>query len=83
MGKWDQFVLAMYWSFATMTTVAYGDITPLNPLEIFVAQLAMIGAVFFFAFNVQIMFEVVEEYRETQKKFQKYLIIVNRFMRDK
>jgi len=45
-------LLAMYWSFATMTTVAYGDITPMNPIEIVVAQFAMIGAVFFFAFNI-------------------------------
>jgi Ion channel len=52
MSKWDQFMLAMYWSFATMTTVAYGDITPMNPIEIQVAQVAMIFAVFFFAFNI-------------------------------
>ena len=48
-----------------MTTVAYGDITPLNPLEILVASFCMMGAIFVFAFNVQTIFEVVDEYRET------------------
>lgn len=28
-----QYEYTMYWSLATMTTIAYGDITPLNPLE--------------------------------------------------
>jgi hypothetical protein len=46
-----------------MTTVAYGDITPMNPLEIVVAEAAMIGAVFLFAFNIQGVFEVIDEYR--------------------
>lgn len=27
-----QYEYAMYWSLATMTTIAYGDITPLNPM---------------------------------------------------
>lgn len=28
-----QYEYTMYWSLATMTTIAYGDITPLNPME--------------------------------------------------
>ena len=28
-----QYEYSMYWSLATMTTIAYGDITPLNPME--------------------------------------------------
>ena len=71
-SRWDQYVCSIYWSFATLTTVAYGDITPMNPFEIQVSQIAMIGAVFVFAFNVQIVFDIVDEYRETQLKFQKY-----------
>ena len=50
--KNTQYFLSIYWSFATMTTVAYGDITPMNPIEIVVSELAMIGAVFLFAFNI-------------------------------
>lgn len=42
-----------------MTTAAYGDITPMNPLEILVSELAMIGAIFYFAFNIQGIFEVI------------------------
>lgn len=30
---WLQYEYCMYWSLATMTTIAYGDITPLNPME--------------------------------------------------
>ena len=67
----ERYILSMYWSFATMTTVAYGDITPLNPYEIYVSQLAMIGAIFFFAINVQNIFDIIEEYRQVDNKYKK------------
>lgn len=45
-----RYILCTFWAFATLSTVAYGDITPMNPLEIFFAEIAMIVAVFLVAF---------------------------------
>lgn len=58
----SQYYLSVYWSLGTLTTVSYGDITPMNPHEIIVSQCAMIGAIFMFAFNVQTIYEVYQEY---------------------
>lgn len=47
-----RYVLATYWAFATLTTVAYGDITPMNEFEIIVSEIAMVAALFLVAMNV-------------------------------
>jgi hypothetical protein len=47
-----KYYLSLYWSLATLTTVSYGDITPVNPLEIFISSVAMLAAIFLFALNV-------------------------------
>lgn len=44
----------------------------MNPPEIMVASGAMVAAVFIFAFNIQTIYDVYNEYNETKKKFQKY-----------
>lgn len=51
-GWTKRYILSTYWAFATLTTVAYGDITPMNEFEIVVSEIAMIAAVFLVAFNV-------------------------------
>ncbi|CAD8069203.1 unnamed protein product [Paramecium primaurelia] len=79
----SQYFLSLYWSVATLTTVSYGDITPVNPLEILISTMAMLIAIFLFALNVQTIQEVYLEYKASKKKFQKHLIAINRFMRDK
>ena len=47
-----RYVLSTYWAFATLTTVAYGDITPMNEFEIIVSEIAMVAALFLVAMNV-------------------------------
>lgn len=50
--KFKRYVLSTYWAFATLTTVAYGDITPMNEFEIIVSEIAMVAALFLVAMNV-------------------------------
>ena len=39
---YGQYEYTMYFSIGTMTTIAYGDITPLNPLETIYITLALL-----------------------------------------
>ena len=32
-GVWEQYLIAVYWALTTLTTVGYGDITPVNDAE--------------------------------------------------
>jgi len=46
--KWEQYMASLYWSFTTMTTVGYGDISPKSDLERVYAIISMIfGATIF------------------------------------
>lgn len=43
---------SFYWATMTMVTVGYGDITPTNQIELFVANITMFIACGVFAFSV-------------------------------
>jgi hypothetical protein len=51
-GKSSQFDNILYFSFVTLTTAGYGDITPLNPLLRTVAYFEMITGQFYMAILV-------------------------------
>lgn len=51
-GKFSQFDNFLYFSFVTLTTAGYGDITPLNPLLRTIAYLEMITGQFYMAILV-------------------------------
>lgn len=46
---------AMWWAIATLTTVGYGDVTPVSPLGQFIAGLVMICGLGFFALPIGII----------------------------
>lgn len=60
----DVYILAVYWSFTTMITVGYGDITPQNVSEQIytIVMMAMAGGVFGYSLNTigQIVNDVTE-----------------------
>ena len=48
----EQYIASMYWSYTTLCTVGYGDITPGTNMEIILAILWMAFSVGFFSFTI-------------------------------
>jgi hypothetical protein len=47
-----QYFFSVYFAFTNMTMMCYGDILPMNKLEVVIAMLAMLCAVLLFALNI-------------------------------
>lgn len=66
---WLQYEYWMYWSLATMTTIAYGDITPLNPLETFYVIFMLIISCIMFAYILNNIIEILLEAKASMSNF--------------
>ena len=64
----ENFAAAIYFSFVTITTLGYGDISPILPLARFLVIMEAIVGVFYMAILVASLIGVRMSIRETAKK---------------
>jgi hypothetical protein len=70
----------MYWAAMTMITVGYGDITPQNNQEMFMANLTMFIACGVFAFSVNSIGIILSNMNEGNQNFKRSMILINTYM---
>lgn len=76
-----KYLVSVYWAFVTVTTVGYGDVTPVNDAErVFVIFCMFIGNGFF-AFMIGKMTTMAQQVNASQQMFQEKMDAVNEFMR--
>ena len=51
-SSFDKYIASMYWTYTTLSTVGYGDITPCSNLEICLALTWMVFGICFFSFTI-------------------------------
>lgn len=54
------YLYSLYWSIGTMTTVAYGDVVPLNPLETIYTCFIMFIAAVVIGYTINQIIEIIE-----------------------
>lgn len=55
-STWICYLYSLYWSFTTMTTVGYGDVTPVAPLEVIIAIISMMFSCVTFSYSINSIF---------------------------
>ena len=66
----DQYINCLYWSFTTMVTIGYGDISALNTVERIYVMIAMIIASGVYAFTLSQIGKSVREYNRLYDTFR-------------
>lgn len=51
-SNFDSYIISMYWSYTTLSTVGYGDITPCTNIEIILSLMWMVFGICFFSFTI-------------------------------
>lgn len=76
----EKYIASLYWAFATMTTVGYGDIYPITILEKIFAMMSMIVACGVFAYVVGSIETIVRRSNTIESQFKEKILHVNQFL---
>jgi len=72
-----QYIASLYWAFATMTTVGYGDLYPISETEKLFAMFAMLMSCGVFAYVVGSIETIVRRSNTIENVFKERILHVN------
>lgn len=84
-GMWDsgvmsRYIISLYWSVTTVTTVGYGDITPQSDFERFMATIFMVIGGIFYAYVMGSICGIVSSLDRAGTAYKQTMDILNLYM---
>lgn len=76
----EKYIASLYWAFATMTTVGYGDIYPITNTEKLFAMLSMLVACGVFAYVVGSIETIVRRSNTIESQFKEKILHINQYL---
>jgi hyperpolarization activated cyclic nucleotide-gated potassium channel 1 len=77
-----QYMLSLYWTFTTMSTVGYGDITGHTTLEMMLAIILMIFGVCFFSFTIGSLASIFNRIDSKEAILNNKMAIIDEFAKE-
>jgi CRP-like cAMP-binding protein len=82
-STFDQYISSIYYYITTMTTVGYGDITPVTPNEKMYAMISMILACGVFAYVIGSIGTVLSSRYDEEMIFKQKIMYVDQYLKNK
>jgi hypothetical protein len=80
--NYRQYVASLYWSFSTLTTVGYGDISAVTSGEKLYAMIMMMLGVSWYAYIVGSMSTIMSSFENQNKRVRDKMMAVQGFIRE-
>ncbi|CAD8135403.1 unnamed protein product [Paramecium pentaurelia] len=74
-----KYIISTYWAVETLTSIGFGDITPVNTYEIFITDLALFGQMFVIVYTVSYIVSLQDQ----KNPYDKNMHAIKKFMKIK
>ncbi|CAD8151888.1 unnamed protein product [Paramecium octaurelia] len=78
----DKYIVSFYWSIVTMTTIGYGDITPVNLTERLFCIIMTLISTATFAYSVNSIGQIFQEMSKQQTQFKTNMNSLNKYLKN-
>ncbi|CAD8181119.1 unnamed protein product [Paramecium pentaurelia] len=78
----DRYVVSFYWSIVTMTTIGYGDITPVNLTERLFCIIMTLISTATFAYSVNSIGQIFQDMSKQSVQFKTNMNSLNKFLKN-
>ena len=75
----DIYLICMYWSIVTLTTVGYGDITPVNIIEMVYMMMAIVFGTTTFAYFISKIASMINDYNNEDNIIRRQIDVINQY----